>query len=53
MLIIARSAFKWKRIEMVVRRLLIWDQQRRICFMNGKNMGLKNGDNKKFQQILN
>jgi hypothetical protein len=39
-----KSVFKWKKIEMVVQKLLILVLQELICFMKGKNMVLKNDD---------
>ncbi len=44
MLIIVKNVFKWKKIGMVVRRLLTWEVRERICFMSGRNMDLKSGD---------
>ena len=41
---IVESVHRWKRIGRAVRRLWIWGVRRRICFMNGRSMGLRNGD---------
>ena len=42
--IIAKNVHKWKKIEMVVPKLLTWVLLKLICSMNGKNMDLKSGD---------
>ena len=46
MLIIAKNVFNWRKIEMDVRKLLIWGVQRQTFGMNGRNMGLKRDDDK-------